>query len=150
MGKLAGESFSNRVPISMLTKKHYGFNLIELLIVVTIVGILAAIAFPSYQNSVRKGNRTDGQSALLEALSSMEKYFYNENTYTTDLTKLGYSSATGAITAQGHYALSVAAATKNCPIATCVTLQATAINNQIPDGDLTLDTRGQKLPYDKW
>ncbi|WP_053980932.1 type IV pilin protein [Marinagarivorans algicola] len=134
----------------MISKRHYGFNLIELLIAITVVGIVATIAFPSYQNSVRKGNRTDGHKALLEALSGMEQYFYSENTYTTDLTKLGYSSTTNVTTEQGHYTLSVASPTKHCPITSCVTLQAKAIHNQMPDGDLTIDTRGQKLPLDKW
>lgn len=133
------------------TIKHQsGFNLIELLIVITIVGILAAVAFPSYQESVRKSNRTDGQSALLEVISRMERSFYNNNTYTTDLSALGYASASAVASPEGHYELSVLAATTSCLITSCVTIKATAVNNQVLDGDLTLDTRGQKLPADKW
>lgn len=137
--------------IKAISCKYYrGFNLIELIIVVAIVSILAAVAFPSYQDSVRKSNRTDGQSALLEMISRMERYFYNENTYTTNLTKLGYSSAAMVASPEGHYELSVLTATVNCPIATCVTVQATAINAQAPDGNLTIDSLGQKRPLNKW
>lgn len=131
-------------------KYFRGFNLIELIIVVAIISILAAVAFPSYQDSVRKSNRTDGQSALLEMISRMERSFYNENTYTTNLAKLGYSSAAAVASPEGHYELSVLAASANCPISTCVTIQATAINAQVPDGNLTINSLGQKLPLNKW
>ena len=134
----------------MQLKKQQGFNLIELLIVIVIVSILAAIALPSYQESVRKSNRSDGQAHLFEAASRMERYFYKNNIYHTDLTELGYSATTAVASPEGHYNLSVLAATASCPIATCYKLQATALNNQVPDGDITLDSLGQKLPAEKW
>lgn len=145
--------FSFRLAITTKAPRRLniaGFNLIELLIVIVIIGILAAIAVPSYQGSVRKSNRSDGQAVLLEAASRMERYYYTNNTYETDLTKLGYSSSSGVASPEGHYTLEVIAATTACPIKTCYKLQATAQNNQTPDGDLTLDSLGQKLPLDKW
>lgn len=134
----------------MLHYRQQGFNLIELLIVIVIVGILAAIALPSYQDSVRKSNRSDGQAQLLEAASRMERYFYKNNSYSVDLTDLGYAASSNVASPEGHYTLEVIAATGSCPIATCYKLQATAVDNQVPDGDLTLDSLGQKLPADKW
>lgn len=58
-----------------------GFTLIELMIVVAIVGILAAIAYPSYQDSVRKSRRAEGRTALMEVLQQQERYMTQRNTY---------------------------------------------------------------------
>jgi len=51
-----------------------GFTLIELMIAVSIVGILASIAYPSYQNSIMKSRRADAKSALLELANFMERH----------------------------------------------------------------------------
>ncbi|MCN4143927.1 MAG: prepilin-type N-terminal cleavage/methylation domain-containing protein [Thiohalomonas sp.] len=61
--------------------KQTGFTLIELMIVVAVVGILAGIALPSYQESVAKSKRADAQGALLSLSASMERYFTENNTY---------------------------------------------------------------------
>jgi type IV pilus assembly protein PilE len=67
----------------MLLKKHHynGFTLIELMIVVAIVGILAAIAYPSYQESVAKSKRADAQGALIGLASALERHFTETNSY---------------------------------------------------------------------
>ncbi len=58
-----------------------GFTLIELMVAVAIVGILAAIAIPSYQESMRKSRRSDAQGSLMSLASGMERYFTQNNTY---------------------------------------------------------------------
>ncbi|NKN33651.1 type IV pilin protein [Marichromatium bheemlicum] len=68
-----------------------GFSLIELLIAVAIVGILAAIAYPSYQDSVRKSRRADARAVLLEGTQWMQR-FYTEN-YRYDRNKAGSAVA---------------------------------------------------------
>jgi type IV pilus assembly protein PilE len=60
---------------------HSGFTLIELMIVVAIVGILAAIAYPSYASYVLRSHRVDAQGVLLEAAQYMERHFTLNNTY---------------------------------------------------------------------
>ena len=62
-------------------KRIAGFTLVELMIVVAIVGILAAIAYPSYIESVRKGKRAEGRAALTSLLQQQERFFTQNNTY---------------------------------------------------------------------
>lgn len=59
-----------------------GVTLIELMIVVVIVGILAAIAYPSYQRQVQQTRRTDGRTILLEVAQRLERCFTRYNSYT--------------------------------------------------------------------
>lgn len=76
------------------------------MIVVAILGILAAIAYPSYQESVRKSRRTDAKTALLEISQLEERFFSVNNRYTNILGVggLGYT----ATTREGYYTLGVA------------------------------------------
>jgi len=64
-----------------MLKANKGFTLIELMIVVAIVGILAAIAYPSYQEFVARSKRADAQGALLSLASAMERAFTENNSY---------------------------------------------------------------------
>jgi type IV pilus assembly protein PilE len=64
-----------------MQSKENGFTLIEVMIVVVIVGILTAIAFPSYQDSVSKSRRSDAQGALQGLAQAMERNYTNEGTY---------------------------------------------------------------------
>lgn len=86
-----------------------GFTLIEILIVVAIVGILVAIAYPSYDEHVKRGNRTEGQTFLSDVAARQERYFSQNNEYITadaDIAKLGLSSP--AQSATNRYTLAVA------------------------------------------
>jgi type IV pilus assembly protein PilE len=65
----------------MNRQSNRGFTLIELMIVVAIVGILAAIGYPAYQDHVRKAGRADGKAALLQAVQLAERFFTQNNTY---------------------------------------------------------------------
>ncbi len=58
-----------------------GFTLIEIMVVVAIIGILAAIAYPSYQDSIRKSRRAEARAALQHMMEMQERYYSVKNTY---------------------------------------------------------------------
>lgn len=129
----------------MSKTKSAGFTLLELMIVVAIVGIIAAVAYPSYQDQVRKSKRADGHSKILDAMARQERFFSENNTYTDDMTDLGYANDP-VDSDNGHYTIDGAACGGG--IAQCVNLTADAQGGQEVDGDLTLDSTNVKTG--KW
>lgn len=135
-----------------------GFTLIEVLITVVIIGILAAMAYPTYTQHVRKTRRSDAQVALMQIASQQERFFTECNWYASNLagTKGCATNTTGALgrltttSPEGYYALAVAAGpidTTNCSAYTCgYTLTATpvATGRQAGDGAFRLDSTGRR------
>lgn len=74
-----------------------GFTLIELMITVAIIGILAAVAFPSYQSQVQKGKRAEGKASLLNGASKLERYYSDNNFFPSNSASCG--SGTDSATA---------------------------------------------------
>jgi type IV pilus assembly protein PilE len=66
-----------------------GFTLIELMVVVAVVAILGAVAYPSYRNYIVRGNRSAAQSFMLEVASKQERYMLDARTYAADMATLG-------------------------------------------------------------
>ena len=85
----------------------WGFTLIELMVVIAIVSILAAIALPSYLDYIRKSRRADGISALMAIHLNQQKWRANHTTYTSTLSDVWESGTTNS--SDGHYTLSTAA-----------------------------------------
>jgi len=81
-----------------------GFTLIELMIVVVVIGILASIAIPSYQNHVRNAQRSDGTTALMDIRMAQERWRANNPSYTNNLADL---VGIGARSAERRYDLEV-------------------------------------------
>ena len=125
-----------------------GFTLLELMIVVAVVAILAAIALPSYQNSLRKGNRAEAKAILMETAQYMERYFTTNNAYYVSAsppTVISSVSPKGATGGDVKYNISF---NPNPPTATAFTVQAVPANSQVGDscGTLTLANTGAQTP----
>ncbi|OAI21154.1 pilus assembly protein PilE [Methylomonas lenta] len=126
----------------------HGFTLIELMITVAIVGILASIALPSYQDSVMKSRRRDAQGALMGLANAMERHFTETNSY-LGAADSGADTGSPAIYATqspvdggtAFYNLTISAATS-----TTFTLTAAPTGAQANDicGSLTLTNTGAR------
>jgi type IV pilus assembly protein PilE len=61
--------------------RQQGFTLIEVMTVLVIIALLAVIAYPSYEEAVRKSKRTEGRAALMQLLQQQERYYSQHNSY---------------------------------------------------------------------
>lgn len=126
-----------------MTKRYSaGFTLTELMIVVAIIGIIAAFAYPSYQDQVRKVKRSDGQSKLLDAMARQERFFTENNAYTDDMSDLYGPDNDPLESDEGHYSISGAAC--DGEITQCVILTAEPVFEDTLCGDLTYNSTGTK------
>lgn len=129
----------------MTNHKQTGFTLLELMITVTIVGILASIALPSYLAHVQSTRREEAKKALLEAAQKMESYYAMNMTYD------GAKSSGGVITlfptqipstTNTNYVLDVTSSTIDYTL--IARRSTTGAQKNDPCGDLTLNRAGSK------
>jgi len=133
--------------------REKGFTLIELMIVVAIIGVLAGIAYPSYQDSVLKSRRRDAEGVLLGFANAMERYYTETSAYTDAAGTSGSPEDTGTPRIYSikspidgndkYYDLTISAATANT-----YTIRATPFGGQANDscGNLELTHTGVKTP----
>ncbi len=74
----------------MNQNKQHGVTFLELLIVIVIIGILAAVAYPSYTQHVVDTKRTAAASILFQVADRQQQSFMDNKTYTADMTNLGF------------------------------------------------------------
>lgn len=129
-----------------------GFTLIELMIVVAIIAILAAVGYPSYLGSISKARRSDAQQLMLDVVNREEQVMLDIRDYSTDFTVLGITkedwTCTAATCVNNFYTVTITPAGPFDPPG--YTITATASGPQLSDGNLTIDNTGAKTPSDKW
>jgi len=136
---------------TLKTRTQNGFTLIELMVTVVIVGILAAVAIPSYSSYVVRASRSAAQTQLLALAALQEKIYLNSNSYAYSVTN-AYNGTSGAnnglgktsgTTDDGKYTISldITAASQT------YTLTAAPVvgSAQAGDGNLSIDQSGRKL-----
>jgi type IV pilus assembly protein PilE len=89
-------------------KAMHGITLIELMIVVVIISILAAISYPNYREFAARAKRNEAKAALLKAATNQERFFLQNNQFSADLMQLGFD-ASPYPTDTGSYVVTVAA-----------------------------------------
>lgn len=135
------------VEFKVFYNKVKGFSLIELMVVVAIVGVLSAIAFPSYSSYITRSKRTECRAALMQVMQQQERYYTEKNEYlafssskpgTTMKQFSGESASTSACL------ISAGLCSSDLGLSACVEVTGTLVKADAAVGDLTLRSDGAK------
>jgi type IV pilus assembly protein PilE len=135
--------------IGMTHRRSHGFTLPELLLVVTVVAVLGAIALPSYNQHVLRANRTAAQRYMMDVADRQEQYLNSMRAYTTavDSTGLTFPPPSELGT---RYDFTIVVNHACCGPNPNWQITAAPKGPQAGDVTLVLDSRGAKSPADKW
>jgi type IV pilus assembly protein PilE len=128
--------------VSQRRRRPAGFTLIELMIALVVVAIIAAIAYPSYQDSVRKSRRAEAKAAVNDLAARLEQFFLDNKTYSDDFPTLNANDTTE----HGYYTLEIDPGGTG-DIASSYLITATAVGVQASDtkcATFTMSSTGAK------
>lgn len=133
----------------MQQPKQMAFTLMELMIALAVIGILATIATPSFNDAINKSRQKDGKEDVYRVMRQQERYFLNNMTYTTNLGDggIGYIvNDDGQLTSpEGYFLLTAGLCADPEDIGQCVRITATGINSQAGTS-YWLESDGDKHP----
>jgi len=129
-----------------------GFTLLELLVAVTVISVLVAIALPSYYESILKGKRVQARTAILLLLQQQERYLTQNNTYlfftnslgTTNPATVPFATYSGDTNVNTAYWLSAGACSTTSSAKDCVVVSATPVTADDKVGTLSMNSAGVK------
>jgi type IV pilus assembly protein PilE len=136
----------------MKKRLHRGFTLIELLIVVVVMGVLAAIALPSYKSYVLRAKRAAARTAIQNMAQMQERYFTQNNTYyqinSGSSAPSGWVNYVGDSYASRYYDLTVTSIAGSTTVAASYTIAAAPANGWTDTqcGTLSLTSAGLQSP----
>jgi len=134
--------------IKSLLPNMKGFTLIEVMITVAIIGILAAVTYPSYNEYIWRSNRTEAQQELIRLANLQEQLFVDQRTYTANMSDLGVPVSAGGYQIPRHSANKLYTITGTKDGRTFI-LSAKAQGVQVKDTGcttLTINESGLKTP----
>lgn len=133
-----------------MTRRANGFTLIELMIVVAIMGILAAIAVPQYQSYMLKGRRAAAQAFLLQASQRQQQYFLDNRSYAPSFSALNLTMTSDV---SPFYEL-VDISTAATPPTFSIEIKPIGSQNRGNEPNLKIDSAGNRTPsgtaYGAW
>lgn len=139
----------------MMKKQGEGFTLIELMVVVSLIAVLGAIAYPNYNSYMKKSRRADAKVVLTKVADRQERYYIQNNSYSDDGTDLGFDAATAFESDEAYYTVTISSlgSLRAGWTATAAAQGVQASDDDTSAGDctsMTLDSTGLKTPEACW
>ena len=146
--RFSGTALPNLLPQGERERAR-GFTLVELMIVVLVIGLLAAIAYPLYTQQIVKANRSAAQHFLMEIASRQERFLLDARGYTNTLGAGGLNMTVPPEVSRAYTVALVADNNVTPPMYTAVATPLPGTRQQ-NDGLLALDSLGTRTPPEKW
>lgn len=133
-----------RSPVAAPSCGSHGFTLVEIMVALIVVGILAAVAMPSYQQMVQKSRRSDAVAMLTAVQQAQERWRANRTSYTSRLSDLGFSSG---ISPKGYYEISLSGVDVSAYVVTARPVASGAQAKDAQCSSLVISVSGGQVSY---